>query len=43
MVHAYHEMSRDIVWAAIEIEFPKLVESIECFLRGGRGQDLLDR
>ena len=22
LVHAYHEMSRDIVWAAIEVEFP---------------------
>lgn len=37
LVHAYHEMSRDIVWAAIEIEFPKLVESVERFLRNGRG------
>ena len=42
LVHAYHEMSRDIVWTAIEIEFPKLVESVERFLRGGRWQALPD-
>jgi len=40
LVHAYHEMSRDIVWTAIEIEFPGLVESVERFLRNGRGQAL---
>lgn len=38
LVHAYHEMSRDIVWIAIEIEIPWLVESVERFLRSGRGQ-----
>jgi len=42
LVHAYHEMSRDIVWTAIEIEFPKLVESVERFLRNGDGQALPD-
>ena len=42
LVHAYHEMSKDIVWAAIEFEFPKLVESVERFLRSGRGQGLPD-
>ncbi|MYC68887.1 MAG: DUF86 domain-containing protein [Acidobacteriia bacterium] len=42
LVHAYHEMSRDIVWTAIEIEFPKLVESVERFLRNGGGQALPD-
>ena len=33
LVHAYHEMSKDIVWSAIEIEFPKLVESVERFMQ----------
>lgn len=42
LVHAYLEMSRDIVWTAIEIKFPKLVESVERFLRNGRGQALPD-
>lgn len=43
LVHAYHEMSRDIVWAAIEYEFPKLVASVERFLRSSREQSLSDR
>lgn len=28
LVHAYHDMSRDIVWAAIEIESPKVIKSV---------------
>ena len=40
LVHAYHEISRDIVWTAIEIEFPKLVECVERFLRNGPGKAL---
>ena len=43
LVHTYHEMSGDIVWAAIELEFPNLVESVERFLRSDRGQGLPDR
>lgn len=33
-------MSRDIVRAAIEVDFPRLVESIERFLRSDPRQDL---
>ena len=42
LVDAYHEMSRDTVWTAIEVECPKLVEFVERFLRNGPAQALPD-
>ncbi len=43
LVHGNHDMSRDIIWAAIEIELPKLVESVEHFLRRVSEQRTPDR
>ena len=42
-VHGYHDMSRDIIWAAIEIELPELVESVEHFPRRVSGQGTPNR